>query len=321
MGEPARAQTVVKLGTLAPQGSAWHEILKDVGRRWSEATGGTVTLRIYAGGVQGGEGDMIRKLRIGQLQAAALTNVGLHDVTPEPKGLSVPLLFTGEGEAECVFDAVRPELEAALGKQGLVVLHWSRIGALHLFCSSPRRTPAEMADTRFFAQEGDDRAAAAWRAAGFRPVQLAATDLYMALHTGMVECVPSLPLYVLTARLFEKARFMNDLPWGFMYGATVIRRDAWERISPDLRAALVTAAREGGLAADREVIRLNSDALAAMKARGLEVVPVDAAPWRAAMARAYPDLRGGVVPAGFFDSLMGARDRCRSTTVTRRATH
>jgi len=111
---PAQTPTVVKLGTLAPNGSAWHEILKDIGHRWSEASSGAVTLRIYAGGVQGGEGDMIRKLRIGQLQAAALSNVGLHDVTPEPKGLSLPLLFADEAEAECVFDAVRPDLDAAL---------------------------------------------------------------------------------------------------------------------------------------------------------------------------------------------------------------
>ena len=308
----AEAPVVLKLGTLAPQGSTWHEILKEMGQRWSQVSGGAVTLRIYPGGVQGNEGDMIRKLGIGQLQAAALSNVGMHDITPEPKGLSIPLFFAGEAEAECGFEAVRPALEEAIAKRGYAVVHWSRLGALYLYCSEPRRTPADMATARFFAQEGDPRAAEGWRAAGFRPVQLSATDLYPALQTGMVDCVPSLPIYVLTARLFEKARHMADLPWGYMYGATVVRRDAWERIAADVRPRLLEVAHETGAKADAEVRRLNEDALAAMKRQGLSVVAVDAAPWRAAMEKGYAFLRGDVVPAPFFDAISAARDACRA---------
>ncbi len=308
----ADAPVVLKLGTLAPQGSAWHELLKDMGQRWSQASGGGVALKIYAGGAQGSEGDMIRKMSIGQLQAAALSNVGMHDITPEPKGLSIPLFFAGEAEAECAFEAVRPVLEEALARRGFAVVHWSRLGALYLYCTQPRRTPAEMASAKFFAQEGDPRAADGWRAAGFRVVQLAATDLYPALQTGMVDCVPSLPLYVLTARLFEKARYMADLPWGYMYGATVVRRDAWERVPADVRSTLAAIARETGAKADAEARRMNGDALAAMGRQGLSVVSVDPAPWRAAMAKGYGHLRGDVVPAPFYDAIATARDACRA---------
>ena len=57
---------VLKVGTMAPVGSAWHEALKDLARRWEEASRGRVKLRVYAGGTQGSEGDMQRKLAIGQ---------------------------------------------------------------------------------------------------------------------------------------------------------------------------------------------------------------------------------------------------------------
>jgi TRAP-type C4-dicarboxylate transport system substrate-binding protein len=283
-----------------------------MGREWEEASGGTVKLKIYAGGTQGGEGDMIRKLGIGQLQAAALTNVGMHDLVPEPKALSTPLFFASAEEADCVLEGVRPGVEAGLAGRGYAVVHWSRLGALYLFCDAPRATPADMAEARFFAQEGDDHAADAWRAAGFRPVQLAAPDLYPALATGMIECVPSLPVYVLTARLHDKARHMMDLAWGHMYGATIVRRDAWERIAPELRARLLASARRRGEAADAEVRRLNADALAAMKGQGLAVTKVDPAPWRAAMEKAHPLLRGHVVPAPFYDELVKVREGCRA---------
>jgi TRAP-type C4-dicarboxylate transport system substrate-binding protein len=301
---------VVKLGTLAPSGSAWHEILNDLGRRWKEASGGAVVLKVYAGGTQGSEGDMIRKLGIGQLQAVAITNVGMNDVTAEPKGLSLPFLFADDREAECALAALAPDLEAALLRRSYVVLHWSSLGAMHVFCTAPRPRPADMAGAKLFAQDGDPEANDAWRAAGFRPVVLSSTEMLPALQTGMIDCLPNVPIYVLTTRLYEKASHMMEVPWGHLFGATLVRRDVWERIPAALRPALLEAARETGRAADAELRRLTADALAAMRQRGLVVDHADPAPWRELVAALHPRLRGKVVPAAFYDRLMAVRASC-----------
>src|SRR5215813_1327971 len=86
----ARADVIVKLGTLAPNGSTWHTLLKEMGQKWEQASGGKVKLRIYPGGVLGNESDMVKKMRIGQLQAAALTTLGLHDIAPDAQAVDVP---------------------------------------------------------------------------------------------------------------------------------------------------------------------------------------------------------------------------------------
>lgn len=309
----ARAEPVtIKLGTLAPQGSTWHDILKELGQRWEQLSGGQVKLRIYAGGAQGGEGDMVRKMAIGQLQATAISNVGMHDVIPEPQALSVPFLFDSEAQMECAFQRVRAQLDDALAKRGLVAIQWSRVGAIYLFCTQPRRTPAEAASAKVWAWEGDPKSVEAFRAAGLRPVVLSATDIVPSLQTGMIDCVPNVPLYVMTARLFEKANSMMDAPWSWMLGATLVRKETWEKISPDLRPKLLAAAVELGKKVDDEVRRLNGDAVAAMQKQGLKVVPTDPAPWRAAMEKTWPIVRGGVVPAPFFDEVKAARDQCRT---------
>ena len=56
---------VVKMGTLAPEGTDWHGMLIEMGQQWKSATKGKVQLRIYPGGVLGDERDMVRKMRIG----------------------------------------------------------------------------------------------------------------------------------------------------------------------------------------------------------------------------------------------------------------
>lgn len=311
-GAAADGPVVLKLATLAPAGSAWHDLLRELAQEWEATSGGQVRLRIYAGGAQGSEGEVIRKLGVGQLQAAALTNVGLHDVAGEPQALTTPLLFRDEAELRCTLARVRPALDAALLAHGLVVVQWSTIGPIALYCDRPRRTPEELAGARIFAAEGDPGVAAAWRHAGLRPVMLSAVDIVPALQTGMIDCLNNVPLYALATRTFVRANHLIDLPWGFMVGATVVRRDAWERIPAALRPRLLALAAGAGERVDAEVRRLNADALAAVRAQGLVVVPVDAAAWRPAMERSWEVLRGQVVPAPFFDEVRSARDACRA---------
>jgi TRAP-type C4-dicarboxylate transport system substrate-binding protein len=309
-----QAQVTIKLGTLAPAGSTWHEILKELAQRWEQASGGQVKLRVYAGGTQGSEGDMVRKMGIGQLQAASISNVGMHDILPEPQMFSLPMFFNDEADVECTFGKMRGRVEAAFDAKDYVVLQWSRIGAMSMFCDKPFRTPAEMdaANAKVFAWEGDPKSVEAWRAAGFRPVVLSSTDVVPSLQTGMINCITNVPLYILTTRLFEKADNMVDLPWGYIYGATIVRKDTWEKIAPDLRARLKAIAVELGVKVDAEVRRLNVDAVTAMKKQGLQVVSVDARPWRAMMEKSWPVVRGGVVPAAWFDEVKAARDQCRA---------
>lgn len=255
---------------------------------------------------------MVRKMGIGQLQAASITAVGMHDVVPEPQVLSVPFLYDDAAQVECALERLKPKLDQALDRRGLVALNWSRIGAIGLFCSRPFRSPAEAKDAKVWAWEGDPKSVDAYRAAGFHPVVLSATDIVPSLQTGMIDCVPNVPLYVLTARLYDRAKFMLDVPWSYMVGATVVRKDAWDKVPADLRPKLLAIAAELGNKVDTEVKRLNDDAVAAMQKQGLTVVKGDAPAWRTAMEKSWPIVRGGVIPADFFDEAKAARDACRA---------
>jgi TRAP-type transport system periplasmic protein len=310
----ASAQEVtVKLGTLAPQGSTWHNLLKDMGEKWAEASGGKVKLRIYAGGTQGNEGDMVRKMAVGQLQAAAITNVGMHDIVKDPQALSAPGIIDSEAEFDAVFPKVEPELNKFLEAKGYVALHWSQVGFIRIFCSKPYRTPAEISDAKMFAWDGDPASVEAWKAAGFRPVVLSSTDVVPSLQTGMINCIANVPLYLLTARLFERANHMIDVPWGYLIGATLIRKETWDKIPADVRPKLLAISRDLGKRVDSEVKKLNDDAIVAMQKQGLDVVKVDPAPWRAAAEKAWPVVRGKVVPAPFFDEVVKDRDAYRKS--------
>ncbi len=305
-------QVTIKLGTLAPNGSSWHELLKELAERWSQISNGQVKLKIYAGGTQGNEGDMTRKMAIGQLQAASITAVGMHAVVKEPAALVAPMMFADEAEFQAVFPKIEGKLEALLQKEGYVALQWAEVGFVKVFCAKPYKTPAEMGDAKIFAWDGDPEAVQGWKAAGFHPVVLSATDIVPSLQTGMINCLANAPLYVLTARLFEKASYMMDVNWGFLFGATLVKKDAWEKIPADLRPKLLAVSRELGKRIDAEARRMNDDAIAAMKKQGLQVVAVDQPAWQRSAELAYPVIRGKVTPAPFFDEVKQLRDQTRA---------
>ncbi|MBI2461200.1 MAG: TRAP transporter substrate-binding protein DctP, partial [Candidatus Rokubacteria bacterium] len=72
LAAPVHARTLtIKLGTLAPEGSSFYRLIRDMAEAWQEASGGRIRVRIYPGGVAGDDPDMVRKMRVGQLQAAA----------------------------------------------------------------------------------------------------------------------------------------------------------------------------------------------------------------------------------------------------------
>ncbi len=304
--EAAPRRLRLKLGTLAPSGSAWTLVLRRMGQRWAEASGGRLALKIFPGGVAGDEGDMVRKMRIGQLQAGTLTGMGLAKITRSTVALQIPMMFDSWESLDRVRDAVGPRLEAELLEAGFVLLSWGDAGWVHKFSTTPAVTPDDFRSRKLFVRAGDPDAAALWAEAGFRPVPLASTDVLTGLRTGMIDAFGTTPLFALSAQWFGLAPHMLRIPWSPLNGGTVVTRAAWEKIDPGLRPRLLEIAREEGRLMRDQIRGLNDKAVEAMQARGLRVVEPSAEvleAWRALARGTWGRIRGPIVPADLFDEV------------------
>ncbi len=300
----AQADVVIKLGTLAPNGSPWHTILKEMGQKWEQASGGKVKLRIYPGGVLGNEGDMVKKIRIGQLQAAALTTVGLHDISADAQAVDVPMMIDSWKTLDFVMERMGPKLEKTMEGKGYVVLGWSEVGFVRFFSTKKYATLAEMQSAKMFCWEGDPASAEAWRAGGFHPVIVSSTDIVPSLQTGLIDTVALAPLYAYSSRIFEKAKYMLDVPWAVLTGATVVKKEDWDKVPADLQPKLIEITREYSKKVGMEVRRMDTEALENMVKQGLvQVKTTDLAAFDRAAQASYKVIRGKVVPADAFDEV------------------
>jgi TRAP-type transport system periplasmic protein len=306
---------VVKLATLAPEGTTWYNGLRQMGDRWAEISDGRVELKIYAGGVAGNEGAQVRKMRIGQLHAAALSNLGLMDIDPAPQVTNMPMLIESYEELDYVMERISPDLEARLRNQGFVVLNWGEAGWVYFFTKAPMRTPEDASKIKVFAWEGDPAAVEGFRQAGFNPVVIPSVDMIPSLQSGLIDGFPNTPLYALSAQWFALAPNMLDVPWAPLLGATVMTTDMWNQIPVEYHEPFLQVAREIGEDLKEEIRRQDRKAVTVMQKYGLTVVEVDEATkqrWREVARSVYPTVRTEMVPTDVFDRTVGLVEEYRA---------
>jgi TRAP-type C4-dicarboxylate transport system substrate-binding protein len=310
----ARADTI-KLATIAPQDSPYYEVLRDLGAAWARASGGRVELRIYAGGVAGDEDDVIRKMRIGQLQASAMSGGGLVDIVPELQVLQMPMMFRSDAERDYVADRIHPEIAALLEKRGFKVLGWSSAGWLQFFTQSPVLTPDDLRPLAVFTWAGNNSVIAAWKAAGFRPVAMPATEIMTGLQSGLINAIAVPPLPALAQQWFGLARHMTGLNWAALEGAIFVTRSAWDAVPAAARPQMEQAAQQACRTLAGSMRRLSEAAVEVMRKHGLavhQVTPAQRALWEAAVQPHYAVIAGGAGPPALLARVRALRDEYRA---------
>lgn len=304
---PVEADDVVtiKLGTLAPEGSPWYKAMRAMGDEWETVSSGKVKLKIYPGGVSGNETQILKKMRLGQLQAGMITATGFTDIDRSPLALQLPMTISSYEELDYVLKMLGPQLEQRVEAKDFKVLSWGDAGWVYFFAKSPTTSIDLLKKTKLYAWSGDPPATQVFLDAGLKPVTVDSTDVLMSLQTGMIEGFPTTPLAALSMQWFGLAKQMTNVPWCPMVGATILTKKAWNQIPLDLQPKIMEIARKAGLNLKQEVRKMDSDAIATMKKYGLVVhEPSKLAEWKAFADQFIPLMRGRVVPEDMADAVI-----------------
>lgn len=313
-----QAPTVIKLATFVPDGSVWHKAMKEMGAEWMQETGGRVQLKVYPGGVAGDEPDYVRKMRIGQLQAAAVTTAGLAQIDNAFQVFGVPMFFDSYPELNAVLERMEPMLKKRLEAKGFILLNWGHGGWVYFFTKQPARTVAEVKKVKMYAMAGDDRWVQLWKGNGYSPVALSPSDILTGLQTGMIEGYPTTPLLALTLRWYHMTPNMVGLGMAPLVGGLVVTKQAWSKISPADQAKIQAACQRLETRLRTGVPRQDTTAVEEMKARGLKVnsvPPTAVAEWRTAADQFATGMKGSMIPPDILEIATRERDAYRARTA------
>lgn len=314
----AQAPTRVKLATLAPKGSSFHQILQAMGEKWRAAPGGGVQLTLYTDGSMGGEADMVRRMRVGQIQAAMLSVTGLSEIDKSVSALqNMPMMFRSLDEVDYVRENLRAQIERKFEDRGFIVLFWGDAGWVRFFSRKQGVMPDDFKPMKMFAWTGDNATADHWREAGFQPVLLEPTSILTGLQTELIDFVATPPVYALAGQFYGPAPHMLELNWAPLVGGTVIVKKTWDTLTPSAREVLLKSALEAGRQIKLRSRTESDEAVAAMVKRGLKVSPAPepvVVAWRAAAEKFWPRIRGSTVPADLFDRVVSLLAEYRAKT-------
>ena len=311
----ADARVNLRLATVAPRGSAYHLILDKMAAEIGRETGGEVRIRIIAGGAAGDETAMISKMRIGQVQMAAVSNVGLAELDPTAWTLSIPMVFRDYPEWDHVREAMNPAIAEALRGHGFQVIAWADVGWLHFFASDPIHTLEDLQALKLAGASNDQTVLDLLRWSGFDPVQINSVELVSGFQTGLIEAVP-LPIVLAEgSQIYRSAKFMNDLPWAPMQGAIIVNEQGWERLDASQQEVVLRKSNEAAVEFRETNREQELKSLEAMKSRGLEVIAASSefeAAWMETAEKLFPLVREQLVSPPVFDRMIRLRDEYRA---------
>ncbi len=262
----------LKIATLSPDGSFWMQKMRSGADEIEKQTAGRVSLKFYPGGVMGDDETVLRKIRLHQLQGAAVTSGALNGVYPDIQLYNLILLFQNEREVDYVRQKMDTELMQGLEQRGLVALGFADVGFAYMMSTVPIRTLADVRAQKAWAPDNNKLAVSALQAFDISPIPLPMRDVLMGLQTGMINVVSGSPVGALALQWHSKIRYVTDLPMLYLFGALVIDKSAFDNISaPDqqiVRDVMAQAIKE----IDQRSRQDNQEAITALKNQGIEFV-------------------------------------------------
>jgi TRAP-type C4-dicarboxylate transport system substrate-binding protein len=275
-GSDARAQQyIIKFASIAPEGSTWVNMLREYDKAVRAESNGRLGFKIYAGGVQGEDKDVIQKIRLGQLQSAGFTGVGLGGIAPKVRILDSPFLFQNYDEVDHVYRTFQAEFDQAFRDNGFVLLGWAEVGFVYVFSNTPVRTLADMSGVKMWMWEGDLVAGATFKAFRINPIPLSVVDVLTSLQTGLINGAYISPYAAIALQWNTRVKYMMSVPLADACGAVVVSKKSFDALPADLQEILLRNGRTYMTELTKKSRQENAEAIPIMKKNGLQVIDVN----------------------------------------------
>lgn len=282
---PAVAATI-KMATESPDGTVWMRLLREAGAAIEQETAGRVELKIYPGGVMGDDATVMRKMRIGQLQAAILTTGTFGKIFPDVQLYNLPMQFADFEEVDHVRERLDATLRQGLEDNGFVCPGLAEVGMAYAMSRRAVRSISDASGIKLWTPVGNEAAVKAITAFGISPVPLAIADVLAGLQTGLIDAVAAPLVGALALQWHNQLDYILDLPFMYIYAVMVLPERAFGQLD-DADQAIVrrllgdaVRAADAGNRADHHAVR------GVLQQQGLEFIQPSAAEVRQWQARA-----------------------------------
>jgi TRAP-type C4-dicarboxylate transport system substrate-binding protein len=267
----------LRIATLAPPGSGWMKVLNKGAEILDKKTEGRLKYKYYPGAVQGDERDVIRKMKLGGLDGAVTTAVGLAMIVRSIRVLELPRMFDSLEEMDYVRTKMWPYFKRKFRAKGYILASPGDVGFVYFMSTKPVKSMADLRKTKAWMWTDDKIVRKMYSKLGVSGVPLGVPDVMPSLQTGRIEACYGPPMAAVAMQWTSKVKYMTAMPFSYSIGATVIRADAFNGVSEADIKVEEKVHQLVGKKMIKNVRRDNREAQRAMVRKGIKVVETPAA--------------------------------------------
>jgi TRAP-type C4-dicarboxylate transport system substrate-binding protein len=208
---PARAQTLLRMATPAPDGTSWARAIHRFAVSVEEETRGALRVKIYYGGIAGDELQVAERIKKDQLDGAFSGGMLCMKLAPSMRVMRVLGLFQNRNELRFVLGKLKHETEVEMRRAGFELLGTTHIGPELIFARRPIATMAQLKRTRLWIWDADQTLEPGLRSAGFTLVPGSLAEAGHLYDAGQVDGFVAAPSAALAFQWSAQARYLLPL--------------------------------------------------------------------------------------------------------------
>jgi TRAP-type C4-dicarboxylate transport system substrate-binding protein len=238
----AAPETVLKMATIAPDGTSWAREIRAFQRELESLTNGTVTLHIYFGGIAGDELQMADRVERGQLDVVASSGMLCERVAPAQRALRLVGIYQSAGESSFVANQLRPMFEEQARTHGFTYVADYNIGVSDIFTRAPVKTLEELQRVKLWLWDLDEVQKMMLEAMGFNLYLAPLADAGHAFAEHKHEGFISVPGAMLAFQWSAQAKYVVPVELNYLIGCVLVSNRAFDRLAVDQQKAIRLAA-------------------------------------------------------------------------------
>lgn len=299
----------LRIATLAPRGSPWDRVFRAWNNSLREATSNALELQLFPGGSQGDERDYIRKMRIDQLDGAAVTSTGLGLVVRSALVFQAPGVFESYAELDAARTALDTDFRTLFRAEGFELVGWGDVGRGRIFATGPVARPSDLRTRRPWQYTDDTMFGEFLRIVGANGVSLGVPEVLPALSTGQIDTVIASATACSALQWHTALTHVTMQSAAMLVGATILWGEDYNGLDPALRTALDTTAAQAHATLVR-TIRRDDDRYYTALTTEHGMIPVDGSAyeseWRDVARQTREAMVGRLYTRELLDRVMAA---------------
>jgi tripartite ATP-independent transporter DctP family solute receptor len=291
----AADKIVMKLGhTLAPS-NHYQLTALEFARLVKQKTHDTVEIEVFPQSQLGGEVQMTQALRTGTQDMMLSGQAAVVNTIKQWEMFDIPYLFDSVDQANAVLQGpVGRKFLDMMKPHNMIGLAWISVGERNLFTGKKAvNSLADVRDLKVRVMQSPGYIEG-YKALGANPTPLAYNQVFLALSQGLVDGADTSPEQFIQDKFADVAHHYYITKVNYLPVVLAISKFSWARLNPEQQKAVQEAATEAAQYDLKVYHQQYEQALAEMKAKGIDVEKIDTKPWVAATQPARTDLLGKI---------------------------